>query len=274
MRDLSKYRPYNCNLAPDNLNLAGIAAKIKEQNKDTMKPSEIVILVTGEVGAGKSTFINRLLDPNSPQMPVGHGQAACTTELNSVRINRNGVCWIVVDTPSFNQADKCDQEILLQISTWLKDNFGDTINHGGIAYLQDVSSNRPQILDLISFLGRKHFSKKVQPIYARILLATTKWNKDPDACSHQQELESMHWKNLIEGGSKVLDRGVDVHDPWEILEDFLNHIDNSAKPQTASQARTQSSQKAAEASKELRHKRHKRPTVWRRVRNIFCHQPA
>ncbi|KAM5359118.1 hypothetical protein ACJZ2D_014724 [Fusarium nematophilum] len=77
----------------------------------------IVIGVMGAVGSGKSTFIRTASGDDN--VIVGHSLEACTQKVTSFEVNANGHNIVLVDTPGFNDTDKSDTEILLDLAKLL-----------------------------------------------------------------------------------------------------------------------------------------------------------
>ncbi|KDR82129.1 hypothetical protein GALMADRAFT_240652 [Galerina marginata CBS 339.88] len=170
---------------------------------------DIVIPVMGPTGAGKSTFINALLQDE--RLSVGHYLTSCTSELQVVEIESfpgnppfNGRNLILVDTPGFNDTYEDDEKILHQIAEWLERAYRNSkMVLGGVIYLHDISSDRfsgtaRRNLEIFQhFCGEAAFSKTV--------IGTTKWGRKADDFSamHEEELRSVHWKSMIKKGSTV-----------------------------------------------------------------------
>ncbi|CAA7263274.1 unnamed protein product [Cyclocybe aegerita] len=197
---------------------------------DIFLKSDIVILMTGLTGAGRSTFINALL--SNHRMRVGDTTASCTKEVEYAIIPQPHKDYrlIVVDTPGFDQDGKPDSEVLKQISTWLHKSFPEGIARGGVIYLHDISSDRNSGMTNALFILRQSFSQVQQMLCRRVALATTKWDKIDAATgsAHQEELVSQHWRRLISAGSQVF-RIRSREDSQRIIESFLRTLENESK---------------------------------------------
>ncbi|KAF8064983.1 P-loop containing nucleoside triphosphate hydrolase protein [Lyophyllum atratum] len=185
---------------------------------------DIVILVMGEIGAGKSTFINSLL--GNARMEVGHRLTSCTSRLQFSVVESvesphpalKGYRVIIVDTPGFSDTYEGDAEILRRIVAWLKESKAVL---GGVIYLHDISCTRASLgtarrnLEMFKHLcGEAALSK--------VVLGTTKWARVPqsDGEGREDELEAIHWKPMLDKGSKMCR----FKDTRESAMEFINTI--------------------------------------------------
>ena len=110
-----------------------------------------------------------------------------------------------MDTPGFNDTERSDSDILLEIQDWLRAAFNTTQRLSGILYLHPISDTR--------FLGssRRGLNLLKQLLghesYKHVLLVSTFWNQVPgETCLiREKELTEMTeaWKTLIDGGARV-----------------------------------------------------------------------
>ncbi|KDR80544.1 hypothetical protein GALMADRAFT_153019 [Galerina marginata CBS 339.88] len=200
--------------------------------------SDIVILVIGPIGAGKSTFINAALD--NDKLEVGHGMSPCTTKPWPVVVdnipNLDGHRLVLVDTPGFDSTDlsKDDERILKQIDTWLEKSYPRKVIFGGVLYVHDITNKKFKAADrrIIERFHRKYGDSAIQ----NTILATTNWGppQPKNGETLEKELKSVHWVTTIEKGAKVHRFLRDSESAWAIINDLLRRI---VEPQSASKGR-------------------------------------
>jgi len=177
-----------------------------------VSPTDMVILVMGLSGVGKSTFINAVLEEERTDimpMPVGRALTSCTVEVNHAVINPNR--WVkdrrlvLVDTPGFNDTYKSDAEILRRIAAWLEAAYRQKIRLSGIIYLHDISQEKFSAADSKSLQIFKHLCGDAA--LRNVVIGTTKWGKVmsnlAEAEKREQDLRCEVWKSMIDSGSKV-----------------------------------------------------------------------
>ncbi len=118
-----------------------------------------------------------------------------------------------MDTPGFNNTDRSDLDILLQIQAWLKNSFDGEQCLSAILYLHPITGTRFQgsgrlmMSRFKKLLGREG--------YKNVLLVSTFWNQVPRQTCLMREKELMEmpeaWKPLIDEGARVERMGRDYH---------------------------------------------------------------
>ncbi|KAF5322152.1 hypothetical protein D9619_000388 [Psilocybe cf. subviscida] len=108
--------------------------------------SRPIILVLGETGAGKSTFICAA-GPTGRAPNVGHTLQPGTTSVMGYEVERTpslGRRVILVDTPGFNDPDRSDSQILKDIIIWLERvlRLNKNARLDGIIFLQDIHNRQ------------------------------------------------------------------------------------------------------------------------------------
>ncbi|KAF6750311.1 hypothetical protein DFP72DRAFT_512485 [Ephemerocybe angulata] len=117
------------------------------------RETDIVIFVVGDVGSGKTLFINKLLEEvgderrmGSPGDVMGSTKSfksvALTEESSKKLCNIPGKRVVAVDTPGFRDDEASDKNVLEEISRWLSEMHRKGMIFGGIIYLHDSSRDR------------------------------------------------------------------------------------------------------------------------------------
>jgi len=206
---------------------------LKVQNGE-LKENDIVILVTGALCAGKSTFINALLD--KAHMPVGTQMTGCTTDIdyevidpipvNDPRLNDRRL--VIVDTPGFDNARSSlnDTAILEKIVDWLERHCRNKITLGGIIYLHDISLCRYSSIAKYDLTVLRASFGKSEENFEKVVFVTSKWDRVTPEEGRGREVELRDiWKGLIQHGSEVrqFQKGDDAtRNAWDIVNILLS----------------------------------------------------
>ncbi|KAK3492197.1 P-loop containing nucleoside triphosphate hydrolase protein [Neurospora hispaniola] len=170
-----------------------------------MGPSDVVILVMGMTGSGKSQFVSKLTGENAG---VGHSLTAGTVSLDLYSCVENGQRIFVADTPGFNDTQISDVEILKDIAFFLGQLHLRNVRLGGILYLHSITDNRVSGSALRTFnMLRALCGPQALNCAA---LVTTKWGAlrspkdDLAACDRENELmyTSNFWGSMRQHGSQ------------------------------------------------------------------------
>ncbi|KAJ3553730.1 hypothetical protein NP233_g12579 [Leucocoprinus birnbaumii] len=184
--------------------------------------NDIIIVIMGPTGSGKSTFIETITGPYFAPKEVGHRLSSATSDVTAIRIKfkfeepRN---LVLVDTPGFGDTYKSDYEILEIIAKWLQSVSTDSSNYlsntsghrriSGILYLHRITEPRFRGSALTNFLM---FEKLCGPGFAsRVRIVTTNWPderfQDPEELEEceklEEELQRDYWTRIIMPGVKV-----------------------------------------------------------------------
>ncbi|KAF8183996.1 P-loop containing nucleoside triphosphate hydrolase protein, partial [Pholiota molesta] len=186
--------------------------------------------IMGATGAGKSTFINRLLGES--KVAVGHQLQSCTEKLQPIIVEKHprlkGIPGrlVIVDTPGFDDTYVDDAEILRRISVWLAASlrYSDSMKIGGVIYLHEIS----QVRMLGTALTNTNVFRKLcgEGSMQLVILATSKWPGDPTKWvvneKREDELAQKFWGDMLGAGAQKR-RFLDNSDSaWDILNTIVD----------------------------------------------------
>ncbi|TEB21457.1 hypothetical protein FA13DRAFT_1819511 [Coprinellus micaceus] len=196
--------------------------------------TDVVVLVTGLTGSGRSTFINALLPVSGPKMEVGLSITSCTKSVGCaiVDLRESTTCkrdfrLVLVDTPGFDDHATLDSSavVIRNIVEWLNGSLPEGGCRGGVLYLHDMTKDRFQgtaaELDLCTL--DRSLNADISP---RLAIVTTKWGRlsDEEGEMRYRMLEN-RWSHILSGGSRVY-RFKKEEDAWTILSSFLTQIES------------------------------------------------
>ncbi|KAF8968501.1 P-loop containing nucleoside triphosphate hydrolase protein [Flammula alnicola] len=192
--------------------------------------TDIVIPIIGRTGAGKSTFINTLLEERV--VNVGDGSLCCTAVLKPVIIpgppGTSGRL-VFVDTPGFDQTGLDDSEISRRISVWLAASYSDSMKLGGVIYLRDITDKRRpgttlKAINVFINLCYGHDNQK------SVVLATTKWQTIDTAVGQRREekLDTHWWKEMLNAGAQKFRFHNDKESAWDIVNAIIDRYKKSS----------------------------------------------
>ncbi|KAF9447814.1 kinase-like protein [Macrolepiota fuliginosa MF-IS2] len=182
---------------------------------------DVIIVVMGPTGAGKSTFIQTTTGRANG---VGHSLASCTSKVSAVRMRFSDNSSIVlVDTPGFDNTCFSNLEILNIIAEWLKNVRQQDLGLSGILYLHRILDHMGGTLlkDLAMF-------KKLcgEDFFEQVSLITTMWPEvgggEQEACIvMEEELMKEHWAEMIARGSRISRFENTKTSAWSILDPII-----------------------------------------------------
>ncbi|KAF5356829.1 hypothetical protein D9756_006606 [Leucocoprinus leucothites] len=210
----------------DNIDTA-IPVTTKDLNKDDM-----IIIIIGPTGAGKSTFIQIITGPYYSNMEVGHRFRSTTSDVSAVRIifkAGNIPNLVLVDTPGFDGGDTTDSQIMETIAAW-RNSENAPLRISGILYMHNITDARASG----SILGFFEMFQKLcgEKFYDRVILVTTMW-PDENAFTYRpeeqaecekrnEELVNDYWDIMIDSGSKVRPFLRTSHSAEDIVNEIAN----------------------------------------------------
>ncbi|KAK3380779.1 P-loop containing nucleoside triphosphate hydrolase protein [Podospora didyma] len=110
------------------------------QPNETSAREDVVIAVMGATGSGKSTFIK--LVTQRQDIKIGDTLSSETDCVCSYNFTHEGVKYVLVDTPGYDDSSRPDSEITNSILTWCRDSLVSGQKLNGIIYTHRISDTR------------------------------------------------------------------------------------------------------------------------------------
>ncbi|KKY17803.1 putative ap-2 adaptor complex subunit [Phaeomoniella chlamydospora] len=116
----------------------GIANRISAAPKNN--GDDVVVALMGMTGSGKSSFIKAVT--GNGNVVVGNTLESETAVVSSFTCKIQGISFVLVDTPGFNDTYRSEREILNEITTWLSMTYTEGRLLNGVVYLHPISHCR------------------------------------------------------------------------------------------------------------------------------------
>jgi GTP-binding protein EngB required for normal cell division len=194
---------------------------------------ELNIIVLGQTGAGKSSFINQFLPPDhragAPRTAeIGHSLLSCTKGVNEYScIADNGRRLTLIDTPGFDDTYSSDAEVLTSIANYLTRHFQSGRYIHGVIFLHRIidvrlSASAIKMAEIVKRICGREF-------YARVALVTNMWqlltNRET---GYQRERELLNhvkfWADFRNASAPHFQHSKTKESASKIMEGFIRHL--------------------------------------------------
>ncbi|KAF8055861.1 P-loop containing nucleoside triphosphate hydrolase protein [Lyophyllum atratum] len=192
------------------------------------KETDRVIVLMGPTGAGKSSFVNKLLDDTVAS--VGDDLESHTEQIQPFIFAHPTGRVIVIDTPGLDNTSIDDQEILSRIADWLALSHAAQMKLAGVIYFHKINDQRmartmTQNLVLFEALSGKSVSKKT-------VLTTPRWNgvSREEGERYEAQMRDNSWKETLAVGSRMFPLQDVEYSARDIVEFILGNDIPDAGP--------------------------------------------
>ncbi|KAI6101979.1 hypothetical protein EDD16DRAFT_1716274 [Pisolithus croceorrhizus] len=164
-----------------------------------LDPKDIIILVVGPSGSGKSSFVNSA--SGIGHGIVGHELVSKTREILAVKYTdeESDQEIVLVDTPGFSNTFKDDSEVMRMIMGWSRKLKKRGIVIAGILYFHKISDNRIPGNPLKALCVFGELCGGFGAALSKTILTLTMWNDVDEATGDKRlaELEGMNFWNMM-----------------------------------------------------------------------------
>ncbi|KAH7357425.1 P-loop containing nucleoside triphosphate hydrolase protein [Pyrenochaeta sp. MPI-SDFR-AT-0127] len=187
--------------------------------------NDVIILVMGVTGSGKSRFIGHL---TKLDVEVGHNLDSCTADVNMYPCTyKDGSRIFLIDTPGFDESVLTDTDILRMVAYFLATTYSRKIKLAGIIYLHPISATRmtgSAVKNLALFkalCGTRSLE--------HVVLATTFWDlfahpSSEHGCRQREKALAEtpdYWGDMLDSGSKMFRYQNTDTSAWQIIEHIM-----------------------------------------------------
>ncbi|TFK24903.1 hypothetical protein FA15DRAFT_704208 [Coprinopsis marcescibilis] len=184
--------------------------------------NDILIVVMGPPGAGKSSFIHNLLDDQAPSKPtVSHKYKPCTENVEHYSMvvtealvqghdqlqGLQGKRIVLLDTPGFDDCIggvRSDYGLLHRVALWVASSYSQDVQVAALLYIYPIYPFR---FTHTEGKNLQLFSKLCGPcLMPRVMMATSNW----EYCSNMDRLQSRerdltedYWKGMLDAGAAM-----------------------------------------------------------------------
>ncbi|KAG8775525.1 hypothetical protein FRC15_000478 [Serendipita sp. 397] len=170
-------------------------------DKYDITKTDLIVIVMGPTGSGKSTFIDHATGGDGRD--IGHSLKSTTHDIIVRKTEIGAKPFAFVDTPGFNDTIRSDYEILAEIAGFLVKAHQGGYQLNKILYLHRISDNRMAGTPLKNLeLFASLCGNIAMP---NVIIVTTMWSLVHDDIGDKrvQMLAGTFWKQMKEGGCHI-----------------------------------------------------------------------
>ncbi|KAI1322494.1 P-loop containing nucleoside triphosphate hydrolase protein [Xylariaceae sp. FL0255] len=163
-----------------------------------------IIMVMGATGAGKSYFINQLVDKSLATVATeGSSLDSCTQNCTLIPVHIGATAALIIDTPGFDDNSRSDSEILDEIAKVVTVQSGLGFDLKGIIYIHRITDIRYPG----SAIKTLEIFKRIcgDEALSNVILATSRWGEVDEITGAQRECElrQKFWSYMLNKGSTM-----------------------------------------------------------------------
>ncbi|RDB17167.1 hypothetical protein Hypma_001806 [Hypsizygus marmoreus] len=168
-----------------------------------IRDCDVIILILGQTGAGKSTFINSAIGRDLAE--VGHNLGSHTSKIQPYAMTSRPSYphrrIVLIDTPGFNDTWASDHKILNDIQDWFERSCKSSTQFAGILYLHEISQDR--LPPESNYMSPTQLSKPETA--SNLVVATVKWEEVHQQKGEKNEaLLKEHLKEMCDRGTQIV----------------------------------------------------------------------
>ncbi|PVF93980.1 hypothetical protein CPB86DRAFT_72144, partial [Serendipita vermifera] len=212
-------------------NIEGDFKRLDISAPDDGEEKPIIIGVMGLTGAGKSTIVNLL---SGSDFTIGRRLQACTNNVQlTEKFTFEGRSVVLIDTPGFDDTNRSEQEILIDITNFLTMTYRAGVLLSGILYLHRITDNRAGGVAVRNFsMFRKLCGAET---LKNVVIATTMWQKEEREVALEREEELRNdpkfFKHAIGSGASLRRHDGGLQSAQALLRELVKNSPSALRVQ-------------------------------------------